>query len=335
MFHIILLSLLTFSNFALAQSNVFAVSNASADGRVGAIYERLVRLEENLNMLQRAFYSDGVPVNNDSVSSQKPLSMSKVDKSVIQAETDLFFDRVLNIEKEQQILIGNYEVLYHEIESISTRLDKLVVDLDFRLRSVEDNIQALRSQSSAQQSEGALDDFSGDADAFKLSRVQTLGVNTAQSISTASKEEGVAEQTTEMLIPQDGSVKEKYRAALNFIRTRQYDKAEQAFNQFLKAHPNDELSSNAYYWQAESLYVRKDYERAAVVFLNGYKAFPDGKKSPDILLKLSRSFSEMGDNNQACTILFQFKKAFPDLQGATVNYVAQDLKKLSCQDSGM
>lgn len=338
----------------VAQGITGAAPAAETSGQVRAMYDRLRRLEETLDTLQRAVYA-GTPAPAPQVvapAPSAPVAPSAVlgEPSVLATgETELLYDRVQVLENELRVLTGHYEVLDHQLDVANKRLERLVVDLDFRLRTIEDTQRRLQ--------EGSTETTPQVSSASQIGGIDNTPV-TPSAITDAQGTQGTAPGAPQVLgtVPQsevdktvegaapgpqvaeaesgllpDGTVEERYQAALQYVLQQKLVTAEEAFDEFLAAHPNDTLASNAYYWKAESIYGRKEFERAAVVFLSGYQAFPEGQKAPDMLLKLSRSLSQIGEATEACSILVELRTAFPDLKGAIQRRADQDFEKLSCE----
>ena len=63
---------------------------------------------------------------------------------------------------------------------------------------------------------------------------------------------------TSVKLPQ-GTPKQQYDFATDFLRRQDFAGAEVALRAFLKANPSDPLAANAQYWLGESLYARGDF----------------------------------------------------------------------------
>ena len=100
-----------------------------------------------------------------------------------------------------------------------------------------------------------------------------------------------------------GAVEEQYQYAFDFLQKREFKKARQAFEAFIEANPDSDLTENARYWRAETFYVEKDYVNATSAFLESYEQHPSGQKAPDSLLKLALSLAAVEQGDKACTIL--------------------------------
>ena len=83
----------------------------------------------------------------------------------------------------------------------------------------------------------------------------------------------------------DGTPKQQYEFAFDFLKRQDYPKAESALRDFLKRHPKDPLAGNAQYWLGETYYVRGDFQQAAVEFMAGYQNYPKTNKGPDNLVE--------------------------------------------------
>ena len=106
--------------------------------------------------------------------------------------------------------------------------------------------------------------------------------------------------------------------------------AGQAFAEFLAAHPDHPLASNAQYWLGESYYVQKNYDSAAKAFLEGYRRFGDGQKAPDSLLKLGASLNAMDEKEEACVVLRELATRFPKARSPIKRKAAAVRRRAGC-----
>ncbi len=112
---------------------------------------------------------------------------------------------------------------------------------------------------------------------------------------------------------------DQYKYAYSLLSRAQYAEAEKAFETFIRDHPNDSLTDNAYYWLGETYYVRKDYQAAASSFARGYQAAPKEPKAPDMLLKLGLSLIALGRKEDACQTFQRLETDYEDLAPRTVS----------------
>ena len=129
----------------------------------------------------------------------------------------------------------------------------------------------------------------------------------------------------------DGSPKQQYDFAFDFLKRQDYPKAESALRDFLKKHPKDPLAGNAQYWLGETYYVRGDFQQAAVEFMAGYQNYPKTNKGPDNLLKLGMSMSKLNQSQGACTALSRIAKDYPDATAEVLASAKTERAKLKCK----
>src|SRR5690606_39797575 len=109
----------------------------------------------------------------------------------------------------------------------------------------------------------------------------------------------------------DAPIEAQYNYAYGLLTQGEYEQAEQALRQFLDAHPDQPLSSNAQYWLGETYYIRGRFNDAAIAFAQGYQNYPSGSKAADSLLKLGMSLSAMGQKEDACLTFSQIRTELP------------------------
>lgn len=83
------------------------------------------------------------------------------------------------------------------------------------------------------------------------------------------------------------SESEAYDNAVNLIlKSREYDKAIPAFQEFLSTFPNSEYAPNAHYWLGQLLFNKQQWGDAKAQFDVVVNRFTDSTKRPDAMLKL-------------------------------------------------
>jgi tol-pal system protein YbgF len=113
--------------------------------------------------------------------------------------------------------------------------------------------------------------------------------------------------------PTDTSV---YQTAFGLLKDSQYDRAIQAFQQFLFNYPNSSLADNAQYWLGEAYYVNKSFSEAQSAFQKVVDKYPQSRKSPDALLKIGYCRYEMKLWDPAKAVLQQVVSKYPDAPAA-------------------
>jgi len=90
-----------------------------------------------------------------------------------------------------------------------------------------------------------------------------------------------------------------YDDAFILMRRGEYEKAIEAFNEFIRQCPKHESVENAYYWIGESYYALEKFHEAISQFdllINQYKSSPNIGLA---LYKMARSQQELGKNAKA------------------------------------
>jgi tol-pal system protein YbgF len=126
--------------------------------------------------------------------------------------------------------------------------------------------------------------------------------------------------------PTDTSV---YQTAFGLLKDSQYDRAIQAFQQFLINYPNSSLADNAQYWLGEAYYVNRSFSEAQSAFQRVLDKYPQSRKIPDALLKIGYCRYEMKLWDPAKAALEQVISQYPDAPAAKL--AQQRLDKMSTE----
>ena len=145
-----------------------------------------------------------------------------------------------------------------------------------------------------------------------------------------SSQVAIAPAAVNVALP-DGTPKEQYEFAFEFLKRQDYPKAEVTLRDFLKKHPKDPLAGNAQYWLGETYYVRGDFQQAAVEFMAGYQNYPKTNKGPDNLLKLGMSMAKLNQTQGACTALGRISKDYSDAPDTVVKSAKAERTRLKCK----
>jgi tol-pal system protein YbgF len=202
--------------------------------------------------------------------------------------------RVDQLQSEVQRLNGENESLRHELEQMQKRQREMYIDLDERMQ------QQAQSSSPAP--------VTGSAN-------EGLTVNDASDAQPSVS--GSAPAAVE-----NGEA--AYQAALQSLRSGQYEEAVTALAAFPEQYPNSSYLPNAYYWQGEAKYVLRQFSDSAALFQIVIDQYPSSSKVPDALLKRGFSEDEMGDKQRATATLNQVIEQYPDSSAARLAQVRLD-----------
>lgn len=199
----------------------------------------------------------------------------------------------LTTQSEQQrrqtaALQGRVESLEYESEGTASRQRDLYVDLDERIRTLE--------QSAA-----------------------------GGPVSTTNVMDGGTLLPGQLPVP-GGSDRDNYQAAFELLKEQRYEPAAMAFQQFLVSFPDSQLAENAQYWLAESYYVTGEFESALGDFERVIREYPTARKVPDALLKMGYCNYELERWDQARAALTKVTEDHADTTAARL--ADQRLKRM-------
>lgn len=302
---------------------------------VQALLDRMNRLEADLNSVQRkVFQGQSVPAPSTSGS---PVVGGSEAAALLSARIDA-------LEQEQRRITGASEEINFKLDQMRSRLDKLVLDVDFRLTEIE---RRLGSAGTQETENGAAPQVlsSPSTTAPADNQVNTAAVAEGGQLPEGTKllgtlranPDGDAIATAPAAVADPSAAamanlapEEQYNLAMGLIRKDDYAGAEQAFTNFLGQNSEHALAGNAQYWLGETFYVRGDYNNAASAFLNGYQNYPKSSKAADNLLKLGMTLGRMEQNEQACATFQQLSKQFKILPSRLEQIAAREKQKFNC-----
>jgi tol-pal system protein YbgF len=110
--------------------------------------------------------------------------------------------------------------------------------------------------------------------------------------------------------PDDGL--EIFHAGYSHFSQGDYERARQAFAQFLGSYAGHELADSAQYWIGECAFAQGDYETAYLEYRKIVDSFPFGDKVADAMLKSGYSLMELGREAEARRVLSLLVSEYPD-----------------------
>lgn len=188
------------------------------------------------------------------------------------------------LREEIRQLRGQIEVLGNNIEGTAKRQRDMYVDLDSRLRRLEQPGAA--TASGAPPPAGA---------------VPAAGAAPAAS-ATPSPPSSPSTSSAAALPPAaaaDGADGRMYEAAQSQRRTGNYRGAIVAFQSFIAQYPKSALAPRAQYWIGDSYYNLRDFNSAITQQQKLISSYPDSTSVPDALLNIASSQMELGDTATA------------------------------------
>jgi tol-pal system protein YbgF len=205
--------------------------------------------------------------------------LAKMEEALKNQPVIALASQIEALREDMRQLRGQIEVVANNIEVAAKRQRDMYVDLDSRLRRLE------------QPGGGATPPAapgSGSAPA-------TGGSPSA----SASTDEGRA-----------------YEAAQEQRRSGNYQGAIAAFQGFITQHPKSPLAARAQYWIGDSYYNLRDFRSAIANQQKLLSAYPDSTSVPDALLNIASSQMELGDGAAARKTMDGLVARYPTSEAA-------------------
>lgn len=335
--------------FAFAIAAAPPPAQAQSDRELRNLTQMVERLQRELSDLQRQVYRGEAPERPpERIEAEVEPMADPRETPITQAAAARLQSRLDSIEQQIQNLTGQIEETRHQLRQVDDRVERLVADVDFRLRELEEAGTGAGAVADAPEGADVEEPALGlaeagrgaDGDAVADGEApQTLGQvsqDAVDSLRREREERAAAGEAQTAAAPADGyelpdgDPNEQYQHAFNLLRQADYAEAEQALRAFVDAHPEHDLAGNATYWLGETHYVRGQYDQAAVTFAEGFQSYPDGGKAPDNLLKLGMSLAQIDRMDDACGIYAELLDRYPEAPGNILQRARREQAGLGC-----
>ena len=296
------------------------------------IINRINRLESEMSDLNRHLFSK----KELSQKSTNPGTFKKIQTTVSGKSKTSPNTAVYNTVKLQKLetLVRS---LKGESEKLNNRIDKLVSDLDRRLAALETVSESLDKNLNRQKDEK----IKVGENYTKPSKSGVLGYLPGSVIKDQLKQSDAEKfaasvgsgpaKNQSRLLPK-GDTNKRYKFAFQYLRKREYKRAELALLEFIEFHPTDPLAGNAMYWLGKSYYIRGLYDKAADTFITSYEKYSSNSKAPDSLLSLGFSLVRLNRSEDACLAFGQLLNEFSSLTSSTKQQAIAEIKRIGCKD---
>ena len=184
-------------------------------------------------------------------------------------------NQIEELRHELSKLNGQIEVLANDIELSQNRQKDFYIDLDSRLRRIE-------------QPDAASDTVSSDTN----SSVVEGGSPAGNTVATDDENSD-------------------YQEAFGMFKIGRFKGAISKFKSFIKNYPTSKLVPSSHYWIGNSYYAMRDFKRAIDVQKKLVKDFPDSAKAPDDMLNIASSQKEINHKTAAKKTLKDLIAKYP------------------------
>lgn len=183
-------------------------------------------------------------------------------------------DQLEQLMDEFRQLRGDLELQQRELRELKQQQKKLYEDMDARSRATQLEMQQLRNQMVALQSQ-------------PQQASETENANKASAANTTQPAQIVGK-------PQFKSDVEAYQYGFTLLKEGRYEQARESFKQLIADYPKGQYADNAQYWVGEINYVTRNFEQALSDFIKIKELYPESAKLPDARLKIGYVYYELG-----------------------------------------
>ena len=214
-------------------------------------------------------------------------------------------NQVETLRQDVNRLRGQIEVLNNAAENTAKRQRDMYVDLDTRLRKIEQQGGAGGAAAPAIVAPPAAAAAAASTPAAPAAPAAAAGPKPAASPAAAPASVAV-----------DPNESRAYEAAQNQRRIGNYQGAIFGFQNFLKQYPKSTLAPRAQYWIGDSYFNLRDFKNAIAAQQALVKAYPDSPSVPDALLNVASSQAELGDAAASRRTLEEVVARYPSSDAA-------------------
>jgi tol-pal system protein YbgF len=182
-------------------------------------------------------------------------------------------NQIEELRREFSKLNGQIEVLANDIQLSQNRQKDFYIDLDSRLRRIEQPVVGSDTDSSVV--EGA------PVAPVAPVAVAPVAVAPVVAVPVASDELATDAENSD------------YQEAFNMFKIGRFKGAISKFKSFIENYPTSKLLPSSHYWIGNSYYAMRDFKRAIYVQQELVKDFPDSAKVPDAMLNIASSQKEI------------------------------------------
>ena len=312
-FLIHLLIFIFFANISFAQQD-----------KMNELLDKLEKIQKDIQTLEKAVYTKNTNLPSDNILLNEALTKQ--------------LSKISELEKQIQQMTQKYEENSYQLQQLTDKLNKVSNDNQLRLQQLENNkfvSDKVSSPKEVIEEKKISPPKISNQNVLNKEEVEETNADEDNSLKDKSVNTGSVKlkekpnKAQAKILPK-ASAAERYKFAMNIMKSGDFEKAEIAFKEFVDAHAKHELAGSAQFWYGETFYIRQLYEDAAVAFLDGYQKYPNSPKAPENLLKLGVTLAELGETEQGCKMISNLKKAYPKIDASILQKSSYEKKRFNC-----
>ena len=237
--------------------------------------------------------------------------------------------RIDRLAKEIQMLRDRTEIQAHSLESFQGRQQDLYAELDrlaHRLAQPASGVAGAppnEVEAPGPAAEPGADSSTVAVDSTSPGEPGEPGTGTPEGASPGAAEpgaggEGSGTTPRSESLPQYDPVEEqdRYQLAFDLLSEGRFERAANAFTQFLAAYPDSRYRDTARFWKGECLYALRRFEPALREFRVLVDDHPDSTRIPGARLKIGFILHELDRTEEASEVLRALVESAPDTSEA-------------------
>ncbi len=226
-----------------------------------------------------------------SVMTGAPVLLAQADSSQAASRGDAramvqLMNQLDSLNVELNKLRGKVEELNNSVLNAEKRQKDMYLDLDTRLRRIEQSTADMATES--QKGASALADLRG-----RIEKLEQGGaIDAGPAASNASASPGPAAGGS---ADADEVVRRAYEVAMQKYRDGEYQDAIQSFQGIVEQYPGHPFAVNAQYWTGDSYYQLRAYRSAVDAQKKLISTYPNSPKTADAMLNMGSALVGLGD----------------------------------------
>lgn len=230
------------------------------------------------------------------------------------------YSKVETLEQELGKLNGQIEMLNNDNALLQKRQRDFYIDLDNRLRAIEQPDKRVPSAHPAPKNTPH-SMIEPQPEEQRAAAPPADAVVTPESPSSAGVDSAVTADTAlsavnEAAPPGGATESSAYKVAFDLFKNGEYANAIAQFESFLENYPQSNLAPGAAYWIGNARYALRDYQLAIDAQKKLISKYPNSNKVPDAYLNIATSQLEMGDSKASKHTLESILAKYPQSDAA-------------------
>ena len=300
--------------------------NSSANANsVEEIITKINTIENRIKVIEKATF-------NRTNSSQGNIDSTNYESIITRQSI-----QISELQNQIQELTGDIEEVLFSLQTLIDNFNNLKADAEMRFSDISEAKISKKVENLSYNEE----DNDYDLDPKNLGTLdipkedENTDFDKQEITSTVDQESLILVEDTKfkLLILPDSTEIEQYDFSINLLTSGDYEGAEKALKEFIEISKENDLKSNAYFWLAETYYVRENYKDAAKNYLSLYQNHSESPKAPSSLLKLGISLIKMGQIDQGCASLAKLRTSYSETEQSILDRGDIEIQRNGCKIS--